>query len=230
MIDDAIGELTPITGSVRAACRAAGRPQANHYRRHRQTPAPARAPRQRRAQPRALAPTERDGVRALLNSPDFVDKAPATVYHEPLDGGVYLASVSTMYRVLREHGEVGERRRQAVHPARAKPELVATGPNTVWSWDITKLHGPVKWSYFHLYVIIDIYSRYVVGWLIAERESAALAEKLLADTIAKQGIDRCCPTTGSAWKTSPNCAGTPGRGWRRRSTVTSSARFYSTAR
>jgi putative transposase len=129
-------------------------------------------------------------VRALLNSPDFVDKAPATVYHELLDEGVYLASVSTMYRVLREHGEVGERRRQAVHPARAKPELVATGPNTVWSWDITKLHGPVKWSYFHLYVIIDIYSRYVVGWLIAERESAALAEKLLADTIAKQGIDR----------------------------------------
>jgi putative transposase len=190
MIDDVIGELTPITGSVRAACRAAGRPQASHYRRHRKTPAPAPAPRQRRTQPRALASTERDGVRALLNGPDFVDKAPATVYHELLDEGVYLASVSTMYRVLREHGEVGERRRQAVHPARVKPELVATGPNTVWSWDITKLHGPVKWSYFHLYVIIDIYSRYVIGWLIAERESAALAEKLLADTIAKQGIDR----------------------------------------
>jgi putative transposase len=190
MIDDAIGELTPITGSVRAACRAAGRPQANHYRRHRQTPAPARASRPRRTQPRALAPAERDGVRALLNSPGFVDKAPGTVYHELLDEGTYVASVSTMYRVLREHGEVGERRRQAVHPARVKPELVATGPNTVWSWDITKLHGPVKWSYFHLYVIIDIYSRYVVGWLIAERESAALAEKLLSDTIAKQGIDR----------------------------------------
>jgi putative transposase len=190
MIDQVIGELTPITGSVRAACRAAGRPQANHYRRHRQTPTPARPARQRRAQPRALAPGEREGVRALLNSPDFVDKAPATVYHELLDEGVYVGSVSTMYRVLRERGEVGERRRQAVHPARVKPELVATGPNTVWSWDITKLHGAVKWSYFHLYVIIDIYSRYVVGWLIAERESAALAEKLLADTIVKQGIDR----------------------------------------
>ena len=190
MIDQVIGELTPITGSVRAACRAAGRPQANHYRRHRQTPAPAWPARQRRAQPRALAPCEREGVRALLNSPDFVDKAPATVYHELLDEGVYMASVSTMYRVLREHGEVGERRRQAVHPARVKPELVATGPNTVWSWDITKLHGPVKWSYFHLYVIIDIYSRYVVGWLIAERESTVLAEKLLADTIVKQGIER----------------------------------------
>jgi putative transposase len=190
MIDDAVGELTPITGSVRAACRAAGRPQANHYRRHRQTPIPARPARKRRAQPRALTPCERDGVRTLLNSPDFVDKAPATVYHELLDEGVYVGSVSTMYRVLREHGEVGERRRQAVHPARVKPELVATGPNAVWSWDITKLRGPVKWSYFHLYVIIDIYSRYVIGWMIAERESAALAEKLLADTIVKQGIDR----------------------------------------
>jgi putative transposase len=189
MIDEAISELTPITGSVRSACRAAGRPQANHYRRHRQSPKPVRPARQRRAQPRALAPAERAGVRALLNSPDFVDKAPATVYHELLDEGVYVASVSTMYRVLREHGEVKERRRQAVHPARVKPELVATGPNEIWSWDITKLHGPAKWSYFHLYVIIDIYSRYVVGWLIAERESAVLAEKLLADSIAKQGID-----------------------------------------
>lgn len=142
MIDQVIGELTPITGSVRAACRAAGRPQANHYRRHRQTPAPARPARQRRTQPRALAPCERDSVRALLNSPDFVDKAPATVYHELLDEGVYVASVSTMYRVLREHGEVGERRRQAVHPARVKPELVATGPNTVWSWDIERHEAP----------------------------------------------------------------------------------------
>ena len=189
MIDEAIGELTPITGSVRSACRAAGRPQANHYRRHRQSPKPVRPARERRAQPRALAPAERAGVRALLNSPDFVDKAPATVYHELLDEGVYVASVSTMYRVLREHGEVKERRRQAVHPARVKPELVATKANEIWSWDITKLHGPAKWTYFHLYVIIDIYSRYVVGWLIAERESAALAEKLLADTIAKQHID-----------------------------------------
>jgi putative transposase len=190
MIDDAIAELTPVLGSKRAACRATGRPQANHYRRHRQSSKPARPSRERKAQPRALTPAERDGVRALLNSPDFVDKAPATVYHELLDEGTYIASVSTMYRILREHGEVTERRRQAVHPARIKPELVATKPNEIWSWDITKLHGPAKWSYFHLYVIIDIYSRYVVGWLIAERESAALAEKLLADTIAKQGIDR----------------------------------------
>ncbi len=144
----------------------------------------------RKAQPRALSEVERDTVRALLNRPDFVDKAPATVYHELLDEGVYVASVSSMYRILRSHGEVGERRRQAVHPARVKPELVATAPNQCWSWDITKLHGPVKWSYFHLYVIIDIYSRYTVGWLIADRESAVLAEQLLADAIAKQNVDR----------------------------------------
>jgi putative transposase len=189
MIDDAIAELAPLVGT-RQACQATGRPQANHYRRHRQSPPPPRPVRQRRPQPRALSQAERDTVRALLDSPDFVDKAPATVYHELLDEGVYVASVSSMYRILRSHGEVKERRRQATHPARVKPELVATAPNTVWSWDITKLHGPVKWSYFYLYVIIDIYSRNVVGWLIAERESAALAEKLLADTIVNQRIDR----------------------------------------
>lgn len=189
MIDEAIVELEQLIG-VRAACRATGRAQASHYRRHRRSPAPARPVRERRKQPRALSTAERDTVRALLNSPDFVDKAPATVYHELLDEGTYVASISSMYRILRAYGEVGERRRQAVHPARVKPELVATAPNQCWSWDITKLHGPAKWSYFHLYVIIDIYSRYTVGWLIADRESAVLAEQLLADTIAKQNVDR----------------------------------------
>jgi len=189
MIDDAIAELAPLVGK-RQACRATGRAQATHYRRHRQSPKPPRPVRQRRPQPRALSQPERDTVRALLNSEHFVDKAPATVYHELLDEGIYVASVSSMYRILHAHGQVKERRRQAVHPARVKPELVATKPNVCWSWDITKLHGPAKWSYFYLYVIIDIYSRYVVGWLIAERESATLAEKLLADTIAKQRIDR----------------------------------------
>jgi len=189
MIDDAITELEPLVGT-RQACRATGRPQASHYRRHRQSPAPARPPRERTPQPRALSPDERARVRAVLNSPEYVDKAPASVYHELLDDGVYLASTSTMYRILREHDEVHERRRQAVHPARVKPELVATRPNQVWSWDITKLHGPAKWTYYHLYVILDIYSRYVVGWLLAESESAALAEKLLADSIAKHDIDR----------------------------------------
>jgi putative transposase len=168
MIDDAIGELTAILGSKRAACRATGRPQANHYRRHRQSPPPLKPVRERGPQPRALSAVERDAVRALLNSPDFVDKAPATIYHELLDEGVYLASTSTMYRIMRAHGEVRERRRQATHPARVKPELVATAPNSCWSWDITKFLGPAKWTYFYLYVIIDIYSRYVVGWLLAE--------------------------------------------------------------
>jgi putative transposase len=189
MTDAAISELEPLIGT-RAACRATGRPQANHYRRHRQSPPPPRMRREPRPQPRALSPGERDSVRALLNSPDFVDAAPATVYHTLLDEGVYLCSVSSMYRILREHGEVRERRRQAVHPARVKPELVATQPNQVWSWDITKLRGPAKWSYYYLYVIIDIYSRYVTGWLIADAESKTLAEKLLADTIVKQGVDR----------------------------------------
>jgi putative transposase len=182
MIDEAIAELTPLIGK-RAACRATGRAQASHYRRHRQSPRPPRPARQRRVQPRALSAAERDTVRALLNSPDFVDKAPATVYHELLDEGTYVASVSTMYRILHEHGEVKERRRQAVHPARVKPELVASRPNQCWSWDITKLHGPAEWTYYYLYVIIDIYSRYAVGWLIAGQESAELAERLLAETV-----------------------------------------------
>jgi putative transposase len=189
MIDDAITELAPLVGT-RAACRASGRPQANHYRRHRTSPVPQRPKRERKPQPRALSSTERAAVRAVLNSPEHVDKAPATVYHELLDAGVYLASTSTMYQILRAHDEVHERRRQATHPARVKPELVAAGPNSVWSWDITKLRGPAKWTYFYLYVITDIYSRYAVGWLLADRESAELAEKLLADTITKQGIDR----------------------------------------
>ena len=189
MIDDAVAELAPLVG-VRAACRAVGRPQANHYRRHRQSPRPPRPERERRPQPRALSPAERQSVRALLNSPEFVDKAPATVYHELLDEGVYLASVSTMYRILHAHDEVRERRRQATHPARVKPELLATRPNEIWSWDITKLLGPAKWTYYYLYVILDIYSRYAVGWMLAERESAALAERLLADAIAKQRVDR----------------------------------------
>lgn len=147
MIDDAIAELTPILGSTRAACRATGRPQANHYRRHRQSPAPPRPVRQRRAQPRALSGPERDTVRALLNSPEFVDKAPAAVYHELLDEGIYVASVSSMYRILRAHGEVKERRRQATHPARLKPELVATAPNTCWSWDIERHEAPrTEWG------------------------------------------------------------------------------------
>jgi putative transposase len=190
MTDDAIEQLTPILGSVRKACQVAGRPQANHYRRHRQSPKPERPVRERKPQPRALSQAERGTVRAVLNSPSFADMAPASIYHELLDEGVHLCSPSTMYRILHAHNEVRERRRQATHPARVKPELVATKPDQCWSWDITKLHGPAKWTYYYLYVIIDIYSRYVVGWLLADAESKELAEKLLADTIAKHHINR----------------------------------------
>jgi len=126
----------------------------------------------------------------VLNSEQHVDDAPATVYAKLLDEGICLASVPTMYRVLRAHGEVHERRRQATHPAAKKPELLATKPNEVYSWDITKLLGPQKWTYSYLYVILDIYSRYVPGWMLAHAENAKLAEALLADTVAKQNIER----------------------------------------
>jgi putative transposase len=139
-------------------------------------------------QPRALSEVERKDLHRVLDSEEFVDQAPATVYAKLLDQGVYLASVPTMYRVLRAHDEVRERRRQASHPAAKKPELLAAKPNQVYSWDITKLAGPVKWTWFYLYVILDIYSRYVPGWLLARAENARLAEVLLADTAAKQGI------------------------------------------
>jgi putative transposase len=116
--------------------------------------------------------------------------SPAEVWATLLDEGVYLGSQSTFYRLLRQAGEVRERRAQATHPAKVKPELVANGPNQVWSWDITKLLGPAKWTYYYLYVILDIYSRYVVGWMVASRESAALAEVLIRQTCAKQAIGR----------------------------------------
>jgi putative transposase len=189
MIDAAVTELAPIVG-VREACAAVGEAQARWYRRHRQSPAPERPERVPTPQPRALTEVERKEVRRVLNSPEHVDEAPATVYAKLLDSGVYLASVPTMYRVLREHDEVGERRRHATHPAAKKPELLAAGPNEIWSWDITKLLGPAKWTYYYLYVIIDIYSRYVPGWMLARAENGALAKALLSETIAKQGIAR----------------------------------------
>jgi len=167
---------------------AVGEAQARWYRRHRQSPPPPKPGRVPALQPRALSEVERKELRAVLNSEDHVDEAPATVYAKLLDGGVYLGSVSTMYRVLRDHDEVRERRRQATHPAAKKPELLATKPNQCWSWDITKLLGPEKWTYYYLYVIIDIYSRYVPGWMLAHAENAKLAEALLADTVTKQNI------------------------------------------
>jgi putative transposase len=141
-------------------------------------------------QPRALNDVERKEVLRVLHEPEHVDEAPATVYAKLLDDGVYLASTATMYRILDAEGEVSERRRQATHPARVKPELIASAPNEVWSWDITKLLGPAKWTYYYLYVIIDIYSRYTPGWMLATVERAHLAERLLADTITAQGVER----------------------------------------
>jgi putative transposase len=187
-LDQAVATLAPAVGTVRA-CQAVGQPRSSWYRRHRQSPPPPRPPRRAaKPQPRALSVVERQQVLEVLHDPDHVDEAPATVYAKLLDEGSYLCSVSTMYRLLRERGEASDRRRHATHPARVKPELLATRPNQVWSWDITKLAGPAKWSWFYLYTILDIYSRYVVGWMVAHREAALLAERLLADTITIQRV------------------------------------------
>ena len=192
MTDTAIAELAPRVG-VRDACQAVGAAQAGYYRRHRTSPAPQRPapiPHRDRPQPRALTPAERQRVLDVLHGDRFVDASPAEVWAALLDDGVSLASISTFYRLLRQAGEVRERRRQATHPATVKPELVATAPNAVWSWDITKLRGPATWTYYHLYVILDIFSRYVVGWMVAHRESATLAEVLIRQTCANQAIGR----------------------------------------
>jgi putative transposase len=149
---------------------------------------PPPAPPTSRSHPRALSVAEQQAVRDVLHSDRFQDAAPAAVYATLLDEGTYLASERTMYRLLAADGETRSRRDQLVHPAYAKPELLATAPNQVWSWDITKLLGPAKWTYFYLYVILDIYSRYVVGWMVAHREQAELAERLIAETLAKQDI------------------------------------------
>jgi putative transposase len=129
-------------------------------------------------------------VLETLHSDRFIDQAPAEVWAALMDEGIYLCSVRTMYRILAADGGIRERRNQLTHPVYKKPELLATGPNQVWSWDITKLLGPVKWTYFQLYVIIDIFSRCVVGWMLADRESAALAERLIEETAIKQGINK----------------------------------------
>lgn len=172
--------------NVSAACESLGVPRASLYRRRRrETPRPVRP---RKPPPRQLPSAVRDKVLETLHSAQFVDKAPAEVHATLLDEGTYLCSERTMYRILGESKEVRERRDQLRHPNYTKPELLATAPNQVWSWDITKLKGPVKWSYFHLYVILDIFSRYVVGWMVAERESAVLAERLISESCKKQSI------------------------------------------
>jgi putative transposase len=179
----AVLSLAPLVGMV-AACAALMLPRATFYRRQR--PAVAKVPRP--TPPRALPPAARAEVLSTLNSDRFVDKAPRQVVAELLDEARYLCSARTMYRVLEAAGEIRERRDQLRHPTYVKPELLATAPNQVWSWDITKLKGPAKWTHYHLYVILDIFSRYAVGWMVAAKESAALAQELIIEACTRQGI------------------------------------------
>jgi putative transposase len=171
---------------VRSTCAALALAPATFYR-YRNGPTAALAL-ERRPPARALALRERQTVLDLLTSPRFCDDAPRQIWATLLDQGQYHCSVSTMYRILHAEDAVRERRDQLRHPTYSKPELLATAPNQVWSWDITKLLGPAKWTYFYLYVILDIFSRYVVGWMVAPRESATLARQLIAETCAKQSI------------------------------------------
>ena len=202
-----VADLVSVVG-VTVACEVVGVPRASFYRQAgRAAPLLPPSPRHEgaagerselsvpdtsasvdRAHPRALSLAEQAAVLDVLHSERFQDAAPAAVYATLLDEGTYLASERTMYRLLAAEGETRPRRDQLVHPTYTKPELLATAPNQVWSWDITKLLGPAKWTYFHLYVILDVYSRYAVGWMVAEREHADLAERLIAETIAKQEV------------------------------------------
>src|SRR5438128_6937212 len=180
-----VTELGPRLG-IAPTCAALGLPRATYYRRRRPQSAPAPRPRS----PRALSPDDHAAVLARLHEPRFVDLAPAEVYATLLDEGEYLCSERTMYRVLAAQHEVRDRRDQLRHPRYAVPELLARRPNELWSWDITKLLGPAKWTYFYLYVMLDVFSRYVVGWMVAHRESATLAERFIHETCARQEIRR----------------------------------------
>lgn len=184
---EAVEVLTPEVGT-RPACVALGIPAATVYRHRSRRKEPTRSCPRWPSPSRALVPQERQEVRDVLHSEKFMDKAPQEVYAALLDEGRYLCSIRTMYRLLAANQEVRERRDQLRHPQYTKPELLATGPNQLWSWDITKLLGPVKWTYFYLYVILDIFSRYVVGWMVARREMAVLAQKLIQETMGKQNI------------------------------------------
>jgi putative transposase len=185
----AVADLAPHVG-LRTACRAFALNRAFVYRdrarRHGVGSRPAARVRPR--PPLALCVAEQELLLSLLNSERFADTAPAAVFATLLDEGFYHGSIRTMYRLLAAQNQTGERRRQRVHPVYIKPELLATQPNEVWSWDITRLKGPVTWTYFQLYVILDIFSRYVVGWMVAHRETAELAEQLIADTLEKENI------------------------------------------
>jgi putative transposase len=187
MIEAHFGELEAVT-STSAACDLLGISRATRYRRHR--PPVAGPPAPRPAPPNKLTEQERQHVLAVLRSPEYCDLAPAQVWARLLDDGIYLCSISTMYRLLAVAGENRERRRQRTHPAKKKPELIARRPNEVWSWDITKLQGPQRGVYYELFVIIDIFSRYVVGWMVSPAETGELAEAFIADTLQRHGIER----------------------------------------
>jgi len=173
---------------VQAACAALRMPRSTYYR-HVSPRPPSDRPRPR--PPLALAPEERQAVLEVLHAPHYVDLSPRQIWATLLDEEQrHLCSVRTMYRILEAEGEARERRNQLRHPSYAKPELVATAPNQVWTWDVTKLRGPAKWTYFYLYVILDLYSRLVVGWMVARRETSTLAQRLVSETVQKQAIGR----------------------------------------
>lgn len=189
---EAVLALSPRIG-IQSACHSLGVPRATFYRqRPLLGPSPdavsADPPVTRPRPARALDAEEQQQVLSVLYSERFQNAAPAAIHAQLLDEGQYLCSPRTMYRLLARRGESRERRDQLIHPAYQKPELLATAPNQVWSWDITKLRSPVKWTYFYLYVVLDIFSRYVVGWMVAERETAVLAEQLLDETFQKHKI------------------------------------------
>jgi putative transposase len=167
-------------------CRALGVPRASLYRHRKPKPAGERKPRP--TPPRALSASERRQVKDTLNTPRFGNKAPAEVYATLLDEGRYLCSMRTMYRVLADDDLVRERRDQLRHPSYVRPELCASAPNQIWSWDITKLLGPATWTHYCLYVVLDLFSRYTVGWMVAHRESASLAQRLIRESCLKQAI------------------------------------------
>ena len=185
MTEAAFAELQPLVKTKRA-CQLLGKPRATHYRRLR--PGVVRERRPRPTPANALSPAERQAVLDALHRPDHADLPPAQVWARLIDEGTYLASISTMYRLLRLCGESRDRRRQRTHPARTKPQLLAKTPNEVWSWDLTKLPGPARHEFYELYAVIDIFSRYVPGWLVAPAESAELAEAFIAETIARNGV------------------------------------------
>jgi putative transposase len=221
---DAVVALALTPGLTVSACMALNVSRASVYRQRARL---ARPPVVRKLRPkprRGLAAGERQIVLDLLHAPRFADQAPAEIYACLLDEGVYHCSIRTMYRILAASQQVRERRNQLRHPTYKKPELLAQAPNEVWSWDITKLMGPAKWSYFYLYVIIDIFSRRVVGWCVADRESATLFAALFDDATTKiphrKANSRCTPTAAvrcaprprhSCWPISASLNPTAGR-------------------